>query len=196
MATWSRAAAAPSDGPEERESEPRCCRPLDRRIRGATSSGRTGRGVAEKAFSSGASRWFQQLVHKDSDVDLRAVGHVGHSESNVVDVVGRRLLHTTVVRSPPSASTRPEAAKWSGFKAQSCNRGCCRTPRATSSAELCHLLPKEIGESGRRWRTQAPLRKRVGSTVTTVVNVLAGHTAESGRATPPATLPRQLGRLA
>ena len=81
-------------------------------------------------------------------MDLRAVGHVGHSESNVVDVVGRRLLHATVERSPPGPSTRPEAAKWSGFKAQSCNRGCCRTPRAASSAET---LPFVAQRDWRKW---------------------------------------------
>ena len=87
LATWRKAATALSEGPEEREPEPRCCRPCDRNIRGATSSGNTVRGVAEKAWPSDARRWFQQLVHKGSRLDLRAVGHLGRGTAKATSLM-------------------------------------------------------------------------------------------------------------
>ena len=75
------AAAAPSEGPEERDSEPRRWHAFVGRIVATTPSWSTLRGTTKIAWPSGVRRLLQPLVRKSVASDPRAVGHDGRKKA-------------------------------------------------------------------------------------------------------------------
>ena len=147
LTAWRRTAAAPSEGQEGSEYEPRRWHPFVRGIAAATLSGSTLRGVAKTAWPSGVRRRLQPLVHKGVASDSRAVGHDGRRRAKATPLIylgqaGRcrdnlvewtkALLHAAIGRSGRCAGTKRQAAEWSALWPRSCNLCCWRTLRTTS----------------------------------------------------------------
>ena len=163
LTAWLRTAAAPSEGQEGSEYEPRRWHPFVRGIAAATLSGSTLRGVAKTAWPSGVRRRLQPLVHKGVASDSRAVGHDGRRRAKATPLIylgragryrdnlvewTRALLHATVQRSARCGRAMWEAAEWRGFRAHSCDRKCCRALPLPFVAK--NGWPKVVEGSGRR----------------------------------------------